>query len=53
MKIQDDTKITYILDSHEKRIGTLELALQGFLLARCVKSILRIFHDKINNAPKD
>ena len=49
MKIQKDMKVTDILGSHEKRIGTLELVLQGFLTILCLKGVLRILLDKLHN----
>lgn len=49
MKIENDTRATDILGSHEKRIGTLELVLQGFLTVLCLKGVLRIFLDKLHN----
>ncbi len=49
MKIQKDMKVTDILGSHEKRIGTLELVLQGFLTVLCLKGVLRIILDKLHN----
>lgn len=52
MKIRNDTNAADILDSHEKRIGTLELSLQMFLLAGCVKAISRIIGDKLDNSKK-
>lgn len=49
MKIQDSTKIQEIIGSHEKRIGTLELVLQGFLISILVKRSIKIILDKIHN----
>ncbi len=49
MKIENDTRATDILGSHEKRIGTLELVLQGFLTVLCLKGVLRIILDKLHN----
>lgn len=53
MKIQKDMKVTDIIGSHEKRIGTLELVLQGFLTVLCLKGVLRILLDKLHNLLKN
>lgn len=49
MKIENDTRATDILSSHEKRIGTLELIFQGFLTVLCLKGVLQILLDKLHN----
>lgn len=53
MKIENNTRATDILGSHEKRIGTLELVLQGFLTILCLKGVLRILLDKLHNLLKN
>lgn len=50
MRIKPDTQVTDIFMNHEKRIGTLELALLTFLIAELFKQILHVLVDKINNA---
>ena len=49
MKIESDTQAADIIGGHEKRIGTLELVLQGFLTVLCLKGVLRIILDKLHN----
>ena len=49
MRIKSDTRVTDIFMNHEKRIGTLELALLTFLAAELFKQILHVLTDKINN----
>lgn len=53
MKIEKDLQVTDIIGSHEKRIGTLELVLQGFLTALCLKGALKIILDKLHNRLQD
>lgn len=53
MRIEKDVLATKIIGSHEKRIGTLELVLQGFLMALCLKGALKIILDKLYNRLQD
>lgn len=53
MKINDDTLVVDMIDGHEKRIGTLELVLRGFLLFLCFRSMAKIISDKIHNLKYD
>lgn len=53
MKINDNTPVVGMIDGHEKRIGTLELALRGFLLFLILRSMAKIISDKIHNLKYD
>ena len=53
MKINDNTPAVDIIDGHEKRIGTLELVLHGFLLFLCLRSMAKIISDKLHNLKYD
>ena len=45
MKINGNTPAVDIIDGHEKRIGTIELILRGFLLFLCLRSMAKIISD--------
>lgn len=53
MRIEKDVLVTKIIGSHEKRIGTLELVLQGLLMAFLMKATLKIILDKLYNRLQD
>lgn len=52
MLIKKETLASKIIDSHEKRIGTLELVLRGCLIGFLVRSMLRIIAEKFCNLSK-
>lgn len=53
MKITPNCLVTDVIKSHEKRIGTLELAALGFLIFKLASVGLRIFVEKMYNAAQD
>ena len=53
MLIKKETLASKIIDSHESRIGTLELVLRGCLIGFLVRSMLRIITEKFCNLSKD
>lgn len=53
MKITPDIQVTDVIKSHEKRIGTLELAALGFLAWKLLRIGLKIVAEKLHNATQD
>lgn len=53
MLIKSETPASKIIESHESRIGTLELVLRGCLIGFLVRSMLRIIAEKFCNLSKD